>query len=68
MSDFQKILDCFGKSPLSVTTISKRTGMSRKCVMFHAKQLKQVDPLEVGSGKQRVRVFVPVSGVSVKSL
>jgi hypothetical protein len=68
MSDEQKILDCFGKSPLSVTTLAKRTGMSRKRIMLHSKQLRQVVPEEVGSGKQRVQVFVPASGVSEKSL
>lgn len=74
MSDEQKILDCFGVSPLSLTTIGRRTGLSRKRIYFLIKNymttsLKRVDPTEVGSGKKRVRVFGRVpGGVSVKAL
>ena len=67
MSDEQKIIDCFGVSPLSVTTIANRTGLSRKRVMFLSTTLRRIDPLEVGSRKARLRVFAPVGDASVKA-
>lgn len=48
---------------LSVKSISKRTGIKTKKVTYichHSKLLKQVKPLEIGSGKTFLNVFTAI--------
>jgi len=73
--DEQRILAAFRTpSPLSVTTIAKRTRLTRKRINFLitnylSKTLKRVDPLTVGSGKRSLRVYgIDDGGTSEKVL
>lgn len=62
-SDESRIMDCFegGDKKLSMRTLSAKTGIKPSHVCFLVKRflthkLQEVDPLEVGSCKQRVPV------------
>jgi hypothetical protein len=48
---------------LSVKSISKRTGIKTKKVTYichHSKLLRQIEPLEIGSGKTFLNVFTAI--------
>ena len=56
------IFKCFvdSPSPLSGTTVAKRLGLKRAQVLKYCSKasfLERVDPLEVGSMKERLNVF-----------
>ena len=56
------IFKCYvdAPQPLSAVTVAKRLGLKRAQVLkfcTKASYIERVDPLEVGSGKERLNVF-----------
>lgn len=65
--NIETVEECLGRNPgvaLSVKSISKRTGLRTKQVTYichHSKKLRQIDPIQVGSLKTKMNVFVAVN-------
>ena len=64
--NIELVEECLSSIPglmLSVRSISKRTGLRTKQVTYichHSNKLRQVEPMEVGSGKTKLNVFSAV--------
>ena len=66
-SNIETVEKCLKSSPgisLSVKSIAKRTGLKTKQVTYicyHSKNLRPVNPIEVGSLKTKMNVFVALN-------
>lgn len=64
--NIELVEQCLSSIPelrLSVKSIAKRTGLRTKHVTYichHSNKLRQVEPMEVGSGKTKLNVFSAV--------
>ena len=64
--NIEVVEECLSSVPelrLSVKSIAKRTGLRTKQVTYichHSNKLRQVEPVEVGSGKTKINVFCSV--------
>ena len=64
--NIEVVEECLSSVPelrLSVKSIAKRTGLRTKQVTFichHSNKVRQVEPIEVGSGKTKLNVFCAV--------
>ena len=65
-NNIEAVEQCLSSVPelrLSVKSIAKRTGIRTKQVTYichHSNKLRQVGPMEVGSGKTKLNVFSAV--------